>query len=212
MDECCSRVNKAVTAEMHASKNRKGKKQNERRHGSSCGSRVSTAVPVPIPMTKPVTKPMGYPYPWWTLVGVQLNPVAIELFRWSQHPYILQVLYNTSSEIRTDDRVHAIAGQFRGLEGCVIEIQEDRTLQFVCENLPSMGVLTVSVWEVQKCFLLGDYVEVRYGEYRCLEGFIVSRDDPFAIIYVCGPMDWSGCEVSHTSSYFIQGQINIFYR
>jgi ribosomal protein L24 len=116
--------------------------------------------------------------------GVVISPSTISLFQRSQYTQIVEVLNAMSARLEVDDKVHIVAGTFRGLVGRVVDVHEDKTISFTCDNLSSYGIVTVYCWEVQRIFQLGDHVEVHCGEHKGLEGFIVAKDDSSAVVYV----------------------------
>jgi transcription elongation factor len=110
--------------------------------------------------------------------------LTIRVFQQSQYTQIVEILNAMSARLEVDNRVHIVAGTFRGLVRHVVDMHEDKTIRFSCDNLLSYGIVMVSCWEVQRIFQLGDHVEVHCGEHKGLEGFIVVKDDSSAVIYV----------------------------
>jgi Early transcription elongation factor of RNA pol II, NGN section len=89
--------------------------------------------------------------------GVVISPSTIRVFQQSQYTQIVEILNVMSARLEVDDRVHIVTGTFRGLVRHVVDVHEDKTIRFSYDNLPSYGIVTVSYWEVQRIFQLGDH-------------------------------------------------------
>jgi ribosomal protein L24 len=116
--------------------------------------------------------------------GVVISPLTIRVFQQSKYTQIVEILTAMSARLEVHDRVCIVAGTFRGLVKRVVDVHKDETIRFSCDNLLLYGIVTVSCWEVQRIFQLGDHVEVHCSEYKGLEGFIVAKGDLSAVVYV----------------------------
>jgi transcription elongation factor SPT5 len=118
-------------------------------------------------------------------VAVSLDATALEHFRQSSHPDIVDALGLLSAKLSIDDRVRVVLGQYKGVIGRIVAIEDNNLIDVQAENLPTLGRITVPVCEVHRKLVTGDYVEVLNGEHRGVEGFIVNIDCGCAVVYTC---------------------------
>jgi transcription elongation factor SPT5 len=118
-------------------------------------------------------------------VAVSLDAAAMEHFRQSSHPDVVEALGLLSAKLSMDDRVRVVLGQYKGVIGRIVAIEDKNLIVVQAENLPTLGRITVPVCEVHRRLITGDYVEVLNGEHRGVEGFIVYIDCGCATVYTC---------------------------
>jgi ribosomal protein L24 len=114
------------------------------------------------------------------LTDKRVSPTAqeLQLFRCSQNQRVVQAVdtFMTTLNLRIDDKIQVVAGQHRGLFGCVTDIHEDNTVTIVIDDADISQPLDLGRWEICKTFNKGDFIRILAGVYEGREGFIVGLD------------------------------------
>jgi transcription antitermination factor NusG len=113
----------------------------------------------------------------------KVNPTQSELNLFTQctDPAIVDAAYRETVQFRVDDRIEVIAGQLRGLEGRLIDVEQRGAV--VIRSTAASDPQPVRTPEIRKKFRLGDHVQVISGKYQSFAGFIIDMDDKSATLY-----------------------------
>lgn len=122
-----------------------------------------------------------------TAAVVKLEAMELERFRQSRHALVLATLNAQRDSLALNDRVQVVLGEHIDVRGRITSFTDDDTLSIFSEAADPPSLISVSKWEVRRKFLLGDHVEVMFGEHRGLTGFVVSLDEEgSALLYASG--------------------------
>jgi ribosomal protein L24 len=112
-----------------------------------------------------------------------VNPTEFELNLFSQctDSSIVNAAYREMARFRVDDRIEVIAGQLRGLEGRIADIEPQDTI--IISPNAALDSQPIPAPEIRKKFCLGDRVQVISGEHQGAEGFIIDLDEKCATLY-----------------------------
>jgi transcription elongation factor SPT5 len=119
--------------------------------------------------------------------SVNLTESELAMFEKSHDELVTRALNARAVTLKLGDRVQVFTGSLQGLQGTIVELHDDtRSITFATADTSSTtttSLLQVSILEVSKQFVRGDYVRVMYGSHHGQEGFILDMDDNQATIF-----------------------------
>jgi len=114
--------------------------------------------------------------------GFEITHNMVKFFRQSKNRVILDAINNLFGDLQVDDRVRVVSGAHQGLVGRTVDVAQDGTLTFNCEE--TSDTIRVLVNEVRRHFRCGDFVEVFRGDHLGVEGFVIMVNENEAELYI----------------------------
>jgi transcription antitermination factor NusG len=122
------------------------------------------------------------------LVHSYITPSQHELtnFTKSEDELVVRALHRVIVTLKPGTFVQMISGSYKGVEGYVKQIVDDKTITFqpTVSGLPACDVHT---WQVRKSFCLGGSVDVAFGHLEGRKGIILALDDVVAKVFQVSP-------------------------